>query len=60
MSRCQTCAVDGHDTCWDVKPDRSCPCCLDTWFNMLVTPTKEEEDDWHYRYKLDLGAGQGW
>jgi|10_taG_2_1085330.scaffolds.fasta_scaffold08087_4 hypothetical protein len=19
-----------------------------------------EEDDWHYRYKLDLGAGQGW
>ena len=44
MSRCQTCAVDGHDTCWDVKPDRSCPCCLDTWFDMLVTPTMPASD----------------
>jgi len=23
----------------------------------MGTRSKEEEDDWHYRYKLDLGTG---
>ena len=40
MTRCKTCAVDGHATCWTVKPDRNCPCCLDTWFGVLIMPTR--------------------
>ena len=40
MTKCQNCAGDGHDICWDTKPDRTCPCCLDTWFGMLCEPTR--------------------
>jgi len=40
MSKCQYCEEDGHDICWDTKPDRTCPCCLDTWFAMLCEPTR--------------------
>jgi len=38
--KCDSCMVDGHDTCWDDKPDRTCSCCLDTWFGMLCEPTR--------------------
>jgi hypothetical protein len=43
MELCGVCVEAGHVRCWDVKPDRGCPCCLDTWFGELCEPRKEVE-----------------
>jgi len=49
-----------------VDMDRGDVCCADKFTekneNGQHQPDKPEgeEDDWHYRYKLDLGYGGGW
>ena len=46
MSKCHYCVVDGHDICWDAKPDPTCPCCVDTATRSEAKWVHEDFDEW--------------